>query len=284
MKLPLVSATDPAAQPELLKLDREMARFYNSAATAQYYAQAHAANQTWDANSYHQLVKRACQPGWRVIDLGCGSGHAAINLADRQIEYTGVDWSVDRIQANASTYPETARFVTSPLYQVDLPGNSFDLSFSFYVLEHLVWPHRFLSEMVRLTRSGGLIVIECPHFRLHDRIPSLRYGRSVGSLSQKLRNWKLLDAAQHLWQRSVAYPNAIRRHFPREQFPFLTNLKPSCLSGVYYADNDAVYFVDRAEVISELTRLGCIDVSKQVFRDWHRPIPDDPCVVIVRKT
>jgi len=41
MKLPLVSATDPAAQPELLKLDREMARFYNSAATAQYYAQAH---------------------------------------------------------------------------------------------------------------------------------------------------------------------------------------------------------------------------------------------------
>lgn len=283
MKLPLVSAMDPQAEAALRDLDAKMARFYNSQAVEQYYMQAHAANETWAPESYHHLVKRVCEPDFRVIDLGCGSAHAVQNLAECRIDYTGVDWSIERIAANRDNAPSNVRFISSPLYQIDLRDASFDVAFSFYVLEHLIWPQRFLAEMVRLVRPGGFIIIECPHFRLHHRIPSLPYGRTVAPLSQKIRQGRLLDATQHFFQRNVIYPRLIKQNFPEQRFPFLINLAPTCLSGVYYADNDAVYFVSRNEAIAELSRLGCIDASAELFAEWGRPIPDDPCVIAVRR-
>jgi hypothetical protein len=150
-------------------------------------------------------------------------------------------------------------------------------------LEHLVWPHLFLEEMMRLTKPGGHLLIECPHFRPRNRIPSLCYGRSVAPLSEKLRKGRLFDAAIHFVQRQWSYPNKIRRRFSREQFPFLINLEPSCLSGLYYPDNDAVYFVDRAELIEHIALLGAKDVTSEVCNKQGRKVPNDPCLIIARR-
>ncbi len=282
MKLSLVSATDSAADSELRSLDAAMARFYNGTVVADYYRAAHAANVTWAPDSFHQIVKRNCKPGMDIVDLGCGSAHAFANLLECGARYTGVDWSEERIALNQKQYRD-GTFIASPLYEVRCPSESFDLSFSFYVLEHLVWPQRFLAEMVRLTRKGGLVIIECPHFRLVNRIPSLHYGFTVAPLSQKIRSGKFLDAIRHYWQRSVTYPRVVRSAYTRNRFTFLINQDPSCLSGTYNPDKDSVYFVDRDEVIAELVRLGCVDASKDLFKEWGRDIPADPCVVAARK-
>ena len=73
---------------------------------------AHAGSETWSDDSYHHVVKRACRPGMRVLDLGCGSGHAAKNLADREVDYTGIG------RRTAELRP---MFAPTPLYDLRLP-------------------------------------------------------------------------------------------------------------------------------------------------------------------
>jgi ubiquinone/menaquinone biosynthesis C-methylase UbiE len=286
--LQLVSAVDPAAQPLLVELDRKMAEYYNRPEIASYYVTSHSCNATWRAGSEHDAIRRIARAGMSVVDLGCGSAHSFVNLRDMGVRYTGVDISDRQMRANCDAYAggkeaNAPTFVAASLYDTGLPSDRFDLTFSTYVLEHLVWPHRFLREAVRVTRPGGWIVILCPHFRPAGRIPSFRYGRTVAMLKDRLRQGRLLAALRHLYLRNVRYPAILRTEYPSDRFPFLINLWPSCFNGPYYPDNDAVYLTDRREIVAELTRLGAIDETTSVLA--HLGIEAEPgsCITITRK-
>jgi ubiquinone/menaquinone biosynthesis C-methylase UbiE len=279
--LKMVSATDPAAQTQLERLNKELGAYYNRPEIAEYYQRAHCGNLRWQPGSSHWLVRQLVRENMRVLDLGCGSGHAFENLSDLKPLYTGVDWSADQLRRNAERCAE-AQFVSAPIYATGLTDSTFDLSFSFYVIEHLVWPDRFLREMVRVTKPGGTVIIECPLFRPFGRIPSLRFGRRILPLSQKLRRGMLFDASLHLFCRNLYYPIVMSRRFPRREFPFLINLEPSCLSGSYYPDNDAVYVVDRLEILEEFRRLGAVDITSEVVAGAHS-VAANTCFVAVRK-
>ncbi len=281
----LVSATDPQAGPALHTLNGQLAAYYNCAAIGEYHQIAETVNKVWSRPSYHMLVRELVRPGMTVLDMGCGSGHAFANLKDRGARYTGIDWSRARVAENAKVYGTGPSFLAGSLYNTKLATNSYDVCFSLYVLEHLVWPHLFLREMVRLTRPGGWLMVLCPDFRSLGRIPSLRYGKVVAPLRDKMRRGLLIDGAQHLFLRTVYYPRVIRRRYPRERFPFLINLEPSCLGGAYYADNDAVYFVDREEVSAELARLGAEDRTARLCAEYGFPwpVPRGLTLVMARK-
>jgi ubiquinone/menaquinone biosynthesis C-methylase UbiE len=288
-ELKLVSALDPSAQGALAALDARMAGYYNRPEIAAYYAQHHAANQAWPAGSEHDVIRRGASAGMSVLDLGCGSAHSYVNLAAIGVRYTGVDVSARQMGSNreafgrgveGGTKPE---FVAASLYETGLADGQFDLVFSTYVIEHLVWPHRFLREAVRVTRPGGRIVILCPHFRPAGRIPSFRYGRTVELLKERLRRGRLVAAARHLFLRNVWYPRVVRRDFPAERFPFLINLDPSCFYGPYYADNDAVYLTDRREIVAELARLGAVDETARVAGEMGVRVHPGSCMVVARK-
>jgi len=283
--LHLVSATDPDAAPALHALNGRLAAYYNRAAIREYYRIADSVNKVWSRPSYHMLIRELTRPGMTVLDMGCGSGHAFANLQDRDVQYTGVDWSETQIAENTKAYGTGPSFVAGSLYDTRLPADSYSICFSLYVLEHLVWPHLFLKEMVRLTRPGGLIAVLCPDFRSLGRIPSLRYGKTVAPLREKVRRGLLIDGVRHLFLRTVRYPWVLRRRYPKERFPFLINLEPSCLGGAYYADNDAVYFVDREEVSAELARLGAEDCTAGLCAEYGFtwPVPRGLTFVIARK-
>jgi SAM-dependent methyltransferase len=282
----LLSATDPAATAALQALNGRLAAYYHRPAIHAYHRMANDANQVWSRPNYQRLIAELAEPGMSVIDMGCGSGHAFRNLQERGVRYLGIDWSAAQMDENARAFGTGPLFVARSLYDTGLPPSGCDLCFSLYVLEHLVWPHLLLREMVRLTRPGGLMAILCPAFRPRGRIPSLRYGKVVAPLKEKLRRGLWVDAARHLYLRTVHYPWAIRRQYPRERFPFLINPEPSCLEGAYYADNDAVYLVDREEVSDELARQGAADCTAALCRqhDFAWPAPRGLALVIARKT
>jgi ubiquinone/menaquinone biosynthesis C-methylase UbiE len=279
-----VSATAPSAQETLQQLSRRLDEFYNRPEINDYYRLAHSVNDSWLPNSYHVLVQLMATSGMSVLDLGCGSGHAMLNLRDRNIFYTGVDWSEAQIVRNRKAFGSEGTFIATSLYATGLPDDSYDLCFSFYVLEHLVWPHLFLKELVRVTRPGGWLMILCPDFRPLGRIPSLSYGRIVSPLVNKLRRGHLLDATIHLFQRAIYYPWIISR-YSREKYPFLINPTPSCLRGPYYPDNDAVYLVDRDEVADAIRQLGAEDHTEDHCRLHHRqwPLPQGTALIVARK-
>ncbi len=266
-----------------------MMRFYNEeCGRRNYYEKAQTLNEVWNPGTYHWVLRSMMSPGLTVLDLGCGSGHAYDNLRECGVKYTGVDCSEPQIKNN-QTEKVTARgardatFLASSLYDVDLPEASFDVVFSLYVLEHLVWPQKFLREMVRLTRPGGMIVIVCPSFRSAGRMPSLPHG-GPGSLKEKLRRADFGGALQHIFFR-MYWPQMTSRRFPSDRHPWLINLTPACLNERWATDNDAVYMVDRAECIEELKRLGADDVTEYILSNaGERPGENGgTCFIAARK-
>ena len=151
----LCSALDPEAQPQLQALSERLQAFYNdSAVAAGYFEAAERTNPTWTPKmTGHWRLKQTIPPGSRVVDLGCGTAHPCRNLEDRDVRYTGVDWSTPQIDRNRERMPNH-EFVAGSLYRTSLSAGSFDAAISLYTIEHLCWPHLLLEEMIRLVRPG----------------------------------------------------------------------------------------------------------------------------------
>jgi ubiquinone/menaquinone biosynthesis C-methylase UbiE len=283
-KLHLVSAKDPDAQVALQKLHSQLISFYNGEAIAQYYQQAHRANEVWLDGTHQWLLRQQVSEGMKLLDLGCGSGHAFLNLRDIAPKYTGIDWSEEIIKKNIVNYGGEAEFLLASIYSTGLPDCAFDLVFSLYVLEHLVWPHMFLKEMFRLAKRGGLIIVICPNYRTFGRIPSFWYG-NPGPLRSKLLSKNVFDTVRHFFLSRIYYPMRLKIEYSSDKFPFLINLQPACLSNPWTVDSDAVYIVDRGEVIAELISQGANDITEQLLNSFERRTRPDRsvCFVAVRK-
>ncbi|HWR90759.1 MAG TPA: methyltransferase domain-containing protein, partial [Dissulfurispiraceae bacterium] len=261
--------------------------FYNEETLRLAYDEkAYILNEVWHPGTYHRVLRSMMSPGMSVLDLGCGSGHAFDNLRACGVKYTGVDCCTAQIMRNrarkVARAAEDGAFLASSLYDVALPDASFDVVFSLYVIEHLVWPQKFLREMVRLTRPGGMLVIICPSFRNAGRMPSLPHG-GPGSLKEKLRRADFGGVIRHMYYR-LYWPCMISHRFPAARHPWLINLTPACLDESWATDNDAVYMVDRAECIEELSGLGAEDVTERVLDAVaERPEHDESVCFIAAK-
>ena len=264
----LRSALDPEAQSQLEDLDNRLRAFYNSALTAEYFAAAEEPNATWTPEmTGHWRLKEAIPRGSRVVELGCGTAHACRNLEDLDVRYTGVDWSEQQIEDNRKRMP-AHEFLASSIYESPLPAETFDAAISLYTIEHLCWPHLALDEMYRLVRPGGLIVILTPPFRQRSALKSFDYGLSPRPFQEKIRTFRWLDAAVHLYQHRMAYPWFLRRHHPLDspEHRFLVHLDPVCLrSRAWFPDADAVYLTYGAEMLDRLTELGATEVDLRPF-------------------
>ena len=101
------------------------------------------------------------EPGWRYLDMGCGTGELSIALAKRGAGHvTGIDFMARTIEAarlNAEREGVDGRvdFVCADLHAWT-PAQSYDALLSFDVLEHVREPRRFLRRMADFVRPGGV--------------------------------------------------------------------------------------------------------------------------------
>jgi SAM-dependent methyltransferase len=267
------SATDSSCQPALAVLESRLQVFYNSIQSPEYFRITNKANETWNYHGPQVVLLHLARPGIRVLDMGCGSAAAWAHLRPRGVAYTGVDWSAEQVAKN-TVQCDGASFVCHSVYDTGLPGGTFDVVFSYYVIEHLVWPQRMLREMVRLLSPDGTLVVICPHYRNAGRAPSLPFG-GPHSFRKKLAGKLWGQAAMHAFYR-FWWPLVVATR--RE--PFLINLKPTCLTEPYRTDNDAVYLPDRTECMELLTSMGLSDVSGE----FEVSVPRDVCLIAARRT
>ena len=104
----------------------------------------------------------------RALDFGCGVGRLTRALASRFDEVVGVDISSSMLE-NARQLNQNqprCQFVQINTGDLrDLPDAHFDYVYSYRVLQHQPTPEateRYLREFVRVTRPGGLIMIQIP--------------------------------------------------------------------------------------------------------------------------
>lgn len=242
--------------PETLAaLDRAMARFYGEASARDLYQRMLDLQdgETPEPGSVRHLMPRyVCdlRPE-SVLEVGCGNGRVYRQLRAYGYagSYSGIDVPSSLISANAERHPE-ASWNAASAYAIPFAGGSFDVCFSLYVLEHLVFPARALTEMVRVLRPGGRLVLVFPDFVEGGILPSQQVGLSpAGRAVEKLAHGRLLDACVSLYDSRFRLPRLLRRA-PARQGPFPVNARPLCLDhpALMGPDVDAIYITSKREV------------------------------------
>lgn len=103
--------------------------------------------------------------GLALLDFGCGDGAFSFELARRGARVSGIDLAPEAIafaQAEHGRRGTGAQFYIESCYETHFAAASFDGVISTDVIEHVQEPQRFLAEIARVLRPGGLAVISTP--------------------------------------------------------------------------------------------------------------------------
>ena len=95
----------------------------------------------------------------RALDVGCGTGALAYVLAEHVREVVGVDGSEAYIDAARLHAPANCTFTVGDATALPFPYGDFDLVGCLRVLHHVRRPELVVSELARVARPGGTILL-----------------------------------------------------------------------------------------------------------------------------
>lgn len=168
----------------------------------------------------HYLEKRTrfviehCPRG-SALDVGCGTGALAARLAEAGYDMVGVDPSEGMLRV-LEQRTSRVRGVQGSGTSLDFPDSSFDLVYCVAVMHHIAEQEdvrRTLSEMVRVTRPGGRVLIwdhnpRNPYWRfLMARVPQDTGEERLVGVDELLRGLTDAGAEPILVTRSGMVPD-----------------------------------------------------------------------------
>lgn len=106
-----------------------------------------------------EVLQENQQGGGVLVDVGCGTGQLWSYVGEQFSRYIGID---------AVRYDEFAESAEFYLVDLDtgraaLPDESADVAVAVETIEHLENPRRFMRELVRLVKPGGLVIVTTPN-------------------------------------------------------------------------------------------------------------------------
>jgi 2-polyprenyl-3-methyl-5-hydroxy-6-metoxy-1,4-benzoquinol methylase len=103
-------------------------------------------------------------PGERVLDLGCGAGDFAAALVKAGALVSAVDVAQEPLRRARAAHPglEDLRLIDGE-GSWQLPDAFFDVVWAGEVIEHVADTAGWLSELRRVLRSGGRLLLSTPH-------------------------------------------------------------------------------------------------------------------------
>lgn len=129
---------------------------------------------TWNAGDYGTfaqpmepgalefLHRLNLAPGTRMLDVGCGAGQIALPAARIGVQVTGLDLAPHQLeQARSRAHAEglDIRFDEGDAEALPYPDASFDVVVSLIGAMFAPRPERVASELVRVCRTGGRVVM-----------------------------------------------------------------------------------------------------------------------------
>src|ERR1700743_1975754 len=98
--------------------------------------------------------------GRSLLDVGGGPGYFAAAFAGAGVRYIRVEAGPSEMHGDAPAWAHrTATFVRASGMALPFADNSVDICLSSNVAEHVSRPWQLGSEMLRVTRPGGLVVL-----------------------------------------------------------------------------------------------------------------------------
>jgi len=111
------------------------------------------------------LERMALAPGEAVLEVGCGPGTdvfdmvALVGPAGRLVGLDASEVMIAEARRRAKALPVPITFEVGQVQALPFPDGTFDVCRAGRLLEHLPDAERALTEMVRVTRVGGRIVV-----------------------------------------------------------------------------------------------------------------------------
>ncbi len=105
------------------------------------------------------------QPGRHILDIGCGTGEDARTMAQRVaprgrvVAVDGSQHMIDVARQRAEGCALPVEFQLADAHQLPFADDSFDASRADRIFMHLESPAQALSEMRRVTRPGGRVLV-----------------------------------------------------------------------------------------------------------------------------
>jgi len=135
--------------------------------TKKYYREAHQASLDLSHPGL-QIIEEEARKANKILEIGCGEGTKLANLTSKVNETYGVDISKTAICLARRQYPRI-HFQVVDAEQLPFPKNSFDLVFTAFVMEHSLNPEKIISEMIRVLRRNGRLIILAPNYGAPNR-------------------------------------------------------------------------------------------------------------------
>jgi ubiquinone/menaquinone biosynthesis C-methylase UbiE len=143
----------------------------------------------WAWKQRRALLLDEARPGEKVLDLGCGAGRFVRALQGHGAHPIGVEIAEAALHRARANAPNTDLRLAEPDEPLPLEDSSVDLVWCSEVLEHVADTAHTLSEIRRVLRTGGRLLVTTPY---HGRVRSTaialaRFESHFDPLGQHLR-------------------------------------------------------------------------------------------------
>lgn len=111
--------------------------------------------------TFAQYLAPIIPDGSHILDFGCGNMYTARQLLNHlpNLRITGLDIIRDQNLSDEILADERLNFQLSSENNINSPDNTFDGAIALATLHHTPNPEYFLSELVRVVKKGGFIIL-----------------------------------------------------------------------------------------------------------------------------
>ena len=185
------------------------------------------------ASPWYQLVREHIGDvaGLRILEIACGRGGFVRQMARAGARVTGCDFSAAALRIASTKLsmpggPKLAVLVQGDAQTLPFANNSFDVVVSCETIEHLPQVQNAISEMHRVTRSGGRLFLTTPNYfnfmGLYEIYAHYRHPTRKDDQPFDRRQW---FPQIHKWIRRAGW-TIVRTDGSVHQFPFIPGRNP----------------------------------------------------------
>lgn len=247
-KIDWISSLDPSNSQKLDLLADKMSQFYST--NLSYYSNISESENYWNEESHliHKNLIEQVTMSSKVLEVGCGESSILKYNPKFSTKYTGIDFSEEILNRNKIKFSKANFKVIKNPVQYCFESKSFDLVFSVFVIEHTVYPHKFLDECMRLVSDQGRIAVLAPNYIDHGFMASQQVSDSLKDGRQLFAEGKIIDAIRSAYYNRILIPKTCEKL--QSNIPgFYINVNPVCFTiDEFRPDVDAVYLVSQKEI------------------------------------